>query len=43
MPGRTAAEEITIFDSTGLAVQDLVLADYVRRVAEERGLGIVLE
>ena len=43
VPGRTAAEEITIFDSTGLAVQDLVLADYVRRVAEERGLGIVLE
>ena len=41
--GRTAPEEITIFDSTGLAVQDLVLADYVRQVAEERGLGIVLD
>ena len=43
VPGRTAPEQITIFDSTGLALQDIVLADYVRQVAEERGLGTRLE
>lgn len=33
------AEDITVFDLTGLAVQDLVAADAVRAVAEARGRG----
>ncbi len=38
-PGRTAPEEITIFDSTGLIIQDLALGFAVYRRAKERGLG----
>jgi ornithine cyclodeaminase/alanine dehydrogenase-like protein (mu-crystallin family) len=28
-PGRTSDDEITIFDSSGIALQDLVLARYI--------------
>lgn len=38
-PGRTHSEEIIIFDSTGLGVQDAVAADYARRRAEGMGIG----
>lgn len=38
-PGRRSDEEITIFDSTGLAVQDLVTADLVYRKALENVVG----
>ncbi len=38
-PGRESDEEITIFDSTGLAVQDIVTAWNIRQKALERGLG----
>jgi alanine dehydrogenase len=38
-PGRAAPEEITIFDSTGLIIQDLALGLAVYRRAKERGLG----
>ena len=38
-PGRTGTE-ITIFDSTGLAIQDLALARVVFDEARKRGLGI---
>jgi len=44
--GKKAAlegEEITIFDSTGLAIQDLALARYVYERARERGLGTAME
>lgn len=37
--GRTSPEEITVFDATGLSVQDLTLAYAIYRRAEERGLG----
>lgn len=30
-PGRTAPEQITMFDSTGLAIQDLAIAEFVYR------------
>jgi ornithine cyclodeaminase/alanine dehydrogenase len=43
VPGRTSAEEITIFDSTGIALQDLLTADYVLKVSEEKGLGSVVD
>jgi alanine dehydrogenase len=38
-PGRTTPEEITVFDSTGLIIQDLSLAYAVYLRAKERGLG----
>ena len=38
-PGRVTPEEITVFDSTGLIIQDLALALAVYRRARERGLG----
>ena len=38
-PGRRSAEEITIFDGTGVALQDLVVAQLAVRLARERGLG----
>jgi alanine dehydrogenase len=42
-PGRESDEEITIFDSTGLAVQDLVTANMVYEKALEKGIGKKLE
>ncbi|MGO9231246.1 MAG: ornithine cyclodeaminase family protein [Bryobacteraceae bacterium] len=36
-PGRTAAEEITIFKSNGLAIEDVVAAGYVYERAMEEG------
>ena len=38
-PGRTNDEEITIFDSTGLAIQDVSSAHLVYKRAVEKGLG----
>ena len=37
--GRSSPEAITLFESQGLAVQDLVLASRVLALARERGLG----
>lgn len=37
--GRTAAEETTLFESQGLAIQDLAVAVRVLAAARERGLG----
>jgi alanine dehydrogenase len=39
LAGRVAASDITVFDSTGLAVQDLALARVVYERAVARGLG----
>ena len=39
-PGRTSAEEITIFDSTGTALQDVAAAAMVYERAAEAGRGI---
>ena len=38
-PGRTSAEEITLFNSVGLAVQDLAIGDLIVRKAREKGVG----
>ncbi len=38
--GRESREEITLFDSTGLAAQDIAAAHVVMEAARERGLGI---
>lgn len=37
--GRRDVREITLFDGTGVALQDLVVADLAVRLAAERGLG----
>ena len=39
VPGRTNEDEITVFDSTGLAIQDVATASRVYRTAVEKGLG----
>jgi ornithine cyclodeaminase len=38
-PGRTSTEEITLFKSLGLAVEDLAAAEYLYRKAKEGNLG----
>ena len=40
-PGRQSPEEITVFDSTGLVIQDLSLGFAIFNRAKERGLGEV--
>ncbi|WP_313950515.1 ornithine cyclodeaminase family protein [Accumulibacter sp.] len=40
--GRSTADEITLFESQGLAVQDLAVAVRVEALARERGLGVEL-
>ncbi len=42
-PGRTKAEEVTIFDSSGLAVQDCATANYVYQRALEKGMGVAVD
>lgn len=37
-PGRTSADEITLFDGTGVGLQDLAVADRALRLAVERGV-----
>jgi ornithine cyclodeaminase len=38
-PGRTSEDEITLFDGTGVGLQDLAVASVAARIARERGLG----
>ncbi len=38
-PGRTGADEITVFDGTGVGLQDLAVAHVAMRAAQARGLG----
>lgn len=39
-PGRTAADQITLFDGTGVGLQDLAVAAMAATRARQRGLGI---
>lgn len=41
-PGRIDDNEITVFDSTGLAIQDISTANHVYQQAIERGIGTYL-
>jgi ornithine cyclodeaminase len=41
-PGRTSPEELTVFKSLGLAVEDLAAAEHVLRRAEAEGIGSVV-
>ena len=42
-PGRTSPEEITLYKSVGIAVQDLAAATLVLAAARERGAGLTIE
>lgn len=42
-PGRRNAQDITVFDSTGLAIQDVALAGALYERALERGVGTPIE
>ena len=42
-PGRTGSAEITVFDSTGIALQDIASAGIILSVCEKQGLGTVCE
>ena len=42
-PGRTTIEEITLFKSLGLAVEDVAAAEYIYRQAQTTGAGTWLE
>lgn len=41
--GRTSPEEITLFKSLGLAVEDLASAHYIYHKAKEKGMGTLVE
>ncbi len=38
-PGRTRADQVTLFESQGMAIQDLAIAAEIMRLARSRGLG----
>ena len=42
-PGRTDSRQLTLFDATGLALQDLAAAELAVMTAEERGAGIMIQ
>ena len=42
-PGRQRADQVTVFDSTGLAIQDIATASLAYARARERGLGQEIE
>ncbi len=41
--GRLTDEDVTIFDTSGLAIQDLITAKYALDLAEKKGLGAEVE
>ena len=42
-PGRTSPTEITLFDATGMAVQDVTTAYTVYKLAKKKGVGTAVE
>jgi len=42
-PGRTSNDDITIFDTTGIALQDLMTSKIALELAEEKQLGITID
>lgn len=42
-PGRTSTDEVIIFDSTGMALQDVVTSALVYEKAKQQGFGITIE
>jgi ornithine cyclodeaminase/alanine dehydrogenase-like protein (mu-crystallin family) len=43
VPGRSSAEELTVFRSLGIAVEDLFAAEYIVRRAGETGRGLTID
>jgi ornithine cyclodeaminase/alanine dehydrogenase-like protein (mu-crystallin family) len=43
LPGRTSPEDITVYESLGVAIEDLASAHAIHRLALERGEGEWLE
>ena len=43
VPGRESRDDITMFDSSGIGLQDLIVAALVTQRAKERGVGTVIE
>ena len=43
VPGRVSKDDITIFDSTGIAHQDLLTANYLVKIAQEKDSGTIVE
>jgi ornithine cyclodeaminase len=41
-PGRSSPQEITLFESQGMAIQDIALAVRLEALARERGIGVEL-
>jgi ornithine cyclodeaminase/alanine dehydrogenase len=41
--GRTSDDDITIFDSTGIGLQDLMAAHRALKAAEEKNIGVVVD
>jgi alanine dehydrogenase len=39
VPGRTKAEQVTLFKSNGIAIEDVVVAGKIYELARERGIG----
>ncbi|NQU57675.1 MAG: ornithine cyclodeaminase family protein [Rhodospirillales bacterium] len=42
-PGRTSEDEITLFDGTGVGLQDLAVASAAAKLAQEQGKGVQVE
>ncbi|MGH2683565.1 MAG: ornithine cyclodeaminase family protein [Actinomycetota bacterium] len=42
-PGRSSPEEVTLFESAGLAIEDLAAAHHLHRKAAEKGIGTRVE
>jgi alanine dehydrogenase len=42
-PGRTSREQITLFDGTGVGLQDLAVAAAAVRLAVQRGVAIEVD
>lgn len=42
-PGRTSADQVTLFDSVGIGAQDLAIADLLVRQARAMGVGMDLD
>ena len=38
-PGRTSSDQTTLFESQGMAIQDLIIAAELARIARSRGVG----
>jgi ornithine cyclodeaminase len=41
--GRTAPDQVTLFESQGMAIQDLAVAAHLLKVASDRGIGTTLD